>query len=545
MQVGRGMWKVVLISAAASAMHAAMAQEMPRLVQEQGRATLMVDGKPFWMLGAQVDNSSGWPERLQAVWPATEKMRLNALEVPVYWEQMEPEQGRFDFTVVDAIVQQARDHKMRLVLLWFGTWKNGKMHYAPEWVKSDPATYPRMKTKDGRPIDVLSPNAPANLAADRNAFVALMGHLRETDSQHAVVMMQVENESGSLGTVRDFGAAAQKEFEGQVPAELLRGLKKSGSGTWSQVFGDDADETFAAWSVARYIGQIAAAGKKELALPMYANNWLKSPRAFPITTVPGDDYPSGGPTINMMAVWKIAAPSLDLLAPDIYVPSSERYRMVMHEFHRPDNPLMIPESLGFGSFPGASGGSARYLYYALGEGAIGFANFGLDRFHVDGVMDAETASQLEGFRLLGSFERELAALAFAGKVKTAVEEPGISQQELTFGGWWAVISFPPSYDPPAPPVSTASDKRGLKAGRVVVASLGPDEFLVAGIDCRVQFALPVHAAGKQMQLLRVEEGRYDGTTWVSSRLWNGDETDYGLNFGSKGSLLRVKLGSYR
>ena len=525
------------------AIYSASAQEMPRLVQEKERATLMVDGKPYWVLGAQVDNSSGWPERLKAVWPAAEAMRLNTLEVPVYWEQMESERGRFDFTVVDAILDQAREHYVRLVLLWFGTWKNGKMHYAPEWVKSDTSTYPRMKTKDGRAIDVLSPNAPANLAADRDAFVALMRHLREADPQHTVIMMQVENESGSLGTVRDFGSVAQKEFEAQVPAELLRGLKKGGSGTWSQVFGDDADETFAAWSVAQYIGQIAAAGKKELPLPMYANNWLKSPRAYPISTVPGEDYPSGGPTINMIEVWKIAAPSLDLIAPDIYVPSSERYRAVMREFHRPNNPLMIPESLGFEPFPGASG-YARYLYYALGDGAIGFANFGLDRIHVDGPMSAETMSQVEGFRLLGSFDRELAALAFAGKVNTAVEEPGVSQKELDFGTWRAVVSFPPSYDPPAAPVSTTSDTTGLKAGRVMIASLGANEFLVAGIDCRVQFATPVHAGGKQMQLLRVEEGRYDGTTWVPSRLWNGDETDYGLNFGGKGSLLRVKLRSY-
>jgi beta-galactosidase GanA len=534
---------VVAMGISALALPFACAQEMPRLAVEQGHATLMVDGKPFWLLGAQVDNSSGWPERLQAVWPAAEAMRLNTLEVPVYWEQLEPEKGRFDFTVVDAVVQQAREHKVRLVLLWFGTWKNGKMHYAPEWVKSDTATYPRMKTREGRAIDVLSPNAPANLAADRDAFVALMRHLRETDAQHTVIMMQVENESGSLGTVRDFGGVAQKEFEGEVPAELLRGLEKTGSGTWAQVFGDDADETFAAWSVARYIGQVAAAGKKELALPMYANNWLKSPRAYPISTIPGEDYPSGGPTINMMNVWKVASPSLDLIAPDIYVPNSERYRGVMQEFHRADNPLLIPESLGFEPFPGASG-YARYLYYALGGGAIGFANFGLDRIRVDGVMNAETGSQVEGFRLLGSFDRELAALAFAGKVKTGVEEPGISQKELDFGAWRAVVSFPPSYDPPAAPVSTSSDTTGLKAGRVVVASLGADEFLVAGIDCRVQFAPPVHAAGKQMQLLRVEEGRYDGTTWIPSRLWNGDETDYGLNFGGKGSLLRVKLGSY-
>jgi beta-galactosidase GanA len=535
--------KAVVTGIGVLALRFAVAQDMPRLAVEQGRGSLIVDGKPFWLLGAQVDNSSGWPERLQAVWPAAEKMRLNTLEVPVYWEQMEALKGHFDFTVVDAILQQARDHKMRLVLLWFGTWKNGKMHYVPEWVKADTATYPRMKTRDGSMIDVLSPNSPANLAADRDAFTALMRHLREVDTQHTVIMMQVENESGSLGTVRDFSPEAQKEFEGKVPEELLRGLKKSGSGTWSQVFGDNADETFAAWSVARYIGQIAAAGKKEMPLPMYVNNWLKSPRGYPISTIPGEDYPSGGPTINMMDVWKIAAPSLDLIAPDIYVPSSERYRNVMQEFHRSDNPLLIPESLGFEPFADASG-YARYLYYALGEGAIGFANFGLDRIHLDAEMTAETASQVEGFRLLGSFDRELAALAFAGTVKTAVEEPGISQKELNFEGWRAVVSFPPSYGVAAAPLSTTSDTRGLKAGRVVVASLGENEFLVGGIDCRVQFALPIPAKGRQMQLLRVEEGHYDGTTWILSRLWNGDETDYGLNFGGKGSLLRVKLGSY-
>jgi beta-galactosidase GanA len=243
------------------------AQELPRLVQEQGRATLMVDGKPYMVLGAQVDNSSGWPQRLKQVWPAAERMKLNTLEVPVYWEQMEPERGKFDFSVVDDVLAQAREHKVRLVLLWFGTWKNGKMHYVPEWVKQDTKTYPRMMTKAGVALDVLSPNASANMEADRAAFVALMKHLKEVDAQHTVVMMQVENESGSLGSVRDFGLAGQKEFEGSVPAEVLRATGKSaraGAGSWAKVFGNDADETFAAWSVARYINAVAEAGKKEL-----------------------------------------------------------------------------------------------------------------------------------------------------------------------------------------------------------------------------------------------------------------------------------------
>jgi beta-galactosidase GanA len=531
-------------------------------MEDHGRATLMVDGSPYFLLGAQVDNSSGWPTRLDAVWPAADLLKLNTLEVPVYWEQMEPVRGSFDFSVVDALIQQARAHKMHLVLLWFGTWKNGKMHYVPDWVKSDPVTYPRMLSKSGAPIDVLSPNATANLDADRTAFTALMHHLKQADPQHTVLMMQVENESGSLGLVRDFSPMAQKIFDAPVPADLLKALNKQ-PGTWSQVFGNDADETFAAWSVSRYINAVAAAGKQELPLPMYVNNWLKSPRAFPITTVPGDDYPSGGPSINMFPVWKAMAPAIDLLAPDIYVPNSERYRAVMHEFHQPGNPLLIPESLGFEPFPGATG-YARYLYFALGDGAVGFANFGLDRLDI-AHPNLEMQAVVNGFALLGSFTPQLAALKFGGKLQTAVEEDGISQKELAFTAdgtpvplegahsapaapadtaWRVIVSFPPAYDPPAAPVSTTSDTTGLHEGRAVVASLGPNEFLVAGIDCRVQFALPIHSAGKQPQMLKVEEGHYDGAKWIPVRLWNGDETDYGLNFGGKGSLLRVTMGSY-
>ncbi len=519
----------------------AAAQQSPTLLQQDGRASLIVDGKPFLVLGAQVDNSSGWPDRLRPLWPIAARMHLNTLEVPVYWEQLEPARGRFDFTVLDQLLAQAREHHTRLVLLWFATWKNGRSHYVPAWVKADPATYPRMLTRAGTPLDVLSPNALANLDADRGAFVALTRHLALTDPGHTVIMIQVENESGSLGSVRDFSPAAQRLFDSPVPAPLVAGLHKP-PGTWSQVFGSDADETFAAWSVASYINQTAAAGKRELPIPMYANIWLKSPRGYPISTIPGDDYPSGGPTINMLPVWKIAAPALDLLAPDIYVPSSERYRAVMAEFHQPGNPLFIPESLGFEPFPGASG-YARPLFYALGAGAIGFANFGLDRVSLEAPITPEIAAQIEGFRLLGSFDRVLAALALAGSVQTAVEEPDIAQRELDYPGTRVLVSYPPAYDPPAAPVSTTSDTTQLHEGRVLVAALSPSEFLVAGIDCRVHFLAPIHS-GKQMQLLSVEEGRYDGETWIPLRLWNGDETDYGLNFGGRGSLLRVRVGNY-
>jgi len=562
---------LLLLSAACVAPVHATAQEssMPKLVEDHGRSTLLVDGQPYFLLGAQVDNSSGWPERLDEDWSKAKILGLNTLEVPVYWEQLEPSRGTYDFTVVDTILAQAREHQFHLTLLWFGTWKNGKMHYAPDWVKSDPATYPRMMSKTGQPIDVLSPNAPANLTADSSAFAALMHHLKQSDPQHTVLMMQVENESGSLGLVRDFSPTAQALFDAPVPADLLKALGRQ-TGTWQQVFGPNADESFAAWSVARYINAVAEAGKRELPLPMYVNNWLKSPRAYPVSTLPGEDYPSGGPTINMHPIWKAAAPAIDLLAPDLYVPNAASYRAVMHAFHYPGNPLFIPESLGFEPFPGASG-YARYLYFALGEGAIGFANFGIDRLPSStsnaNALDKESMAQINGFRLLGGFDRQLAALNFAGKLQTAVEEDGIAQKQLAFAAdglalstdglsvgkdsaaaantaWRAIVSFPPAYDPPAAPVSTTSDTTALHVGRAVVASLGPNQFLVAGIDCRVQFAPPVPSGGKLTQLLKVEEGHYVADKWIVTRLWNGDETDYGLNFGGTGSLLHVTLGTY-
>ena len=520
------------------------ASEMPRIDHANGCYTLVVDGQPYFELGAQVGNSSAWPEKLDTLWPKAAAMHLNTLEVPVYWQQMEPREGAFDDSLIDTAVNGARAHHLRLILLWFGTWKNGSSHYVPEWVASDTTRFPRTLTRDGHPIDVLSANAPANLEADSKAFTHLMHHLKEIDGdQHTVIMVQVENESGSLGSVRDFSPLAQKLFNAPVPAALTTALHKP-AGTWQQVFGDDADETFQAWSIATYINAIATAGKRELALPMYVNNWLKSPRGYPILTVPGTDYPSGGPTFNMLSVWKAAAPSIDILAPDIYVPNTGRYRIVMDQFRRPDNPLFIPETHGFGHFPGSEG-NARNLFLAIGAGTIGFSPFGLDAFtpEEDGKPNYEQQGLADNYALLEPISAELARLQFAGAVATAVEEPGIAQSDLTFGDWAAQVTFPPAYSASAD-VTGLSPTAALHMGRVLVAQLGPNDFLVAGIDCRVHFRrLPVNTT-TQTEFLRVEEGHYTNTTWTATRLWNGDETDAGLNFKSPGSILHVHLGTY-
>ncbi|MGZ3778498.1 MAG: beta-galactosidase, partial [Mucilaginibacter sp.] len=275
---------------------------MPALIEKNGRHALLVDGKPFLVLGGQVHNSSAWPGMMPKIWSAAETMHLNTLEVPLYWEQVEPQQGKFDFSLVDLLLAQSRQHHVHVVLLWFGTWKNGSNHYMPEWMKRGAAKYPNITGKNGHDIDSPSPHSKTTLDADIKAFTALMTHLKTADPVHTVIMVQVENESGSWGSVRDYSPMTQKLFEGNVPAELLKpevlkalNVPVGSAGTWQSVFGDRADEYFQAWSVARFIGQVAAAGKAAYPLPMYTNAALRDP----LTNPPATNYESGGPTDNV------------------------------------------------------------------------------------------------------------------------------------------------------------------------------------------------------------------------------------------------------
>ncbi len=511
------------------------AAEPPHIVQQGGRHALMVEGAPFLVLGAQINNSSSWPETLPKVWPALEAMHANTAEAPVYWEQMEPQPGHFDLSAVDLLVQGARDHHLHLVLLWFGTWKNGNMHYVPEWVKTNTAKYPRMINAAGEPIDVLSANSRANLEADKAAFVALMHHLKEIDSvDHTVLMVQVENESGGIGSPRDFSPTSNKEFASDVPDELLKITRKP-HGSWRDVFAGRADETFQAFHQARYVNEIAAAGKREFDIPLYCNVWLNYPIAeLPERQVPnpGIGYPSGGPTQDMLPLWKALAPSIDIIGPDIYSDDTPFDKTILETYNRPDNALWIPET-------GHGDSYAPLLFLALGNGAIGFSPFGIDRTAWTFAGTDGPKSHTENYALLAPMSRELAKLNFEGKLKTAVEVSGSSEQEVDFGPWQASIRFGfPQRDGRRPPGT--SDK----SGRALVAQLGPDEFLVTGLDASVAFHVPGRLPGLRMQILQAEEGFYDHGTWHRTRLWNGDQTDRGLNFKGEGSVVRIRLGTF-
>lgn len=507
---------------------------LTRLIEKNGRHAFLVDGNPFLILGGQAHNSSAWPALMPGVWKSVETMHLNTLEVPIYWEQIEPQPGKFDFSLVDTLLTQARQHKVHLVLLWFATWKNGSNHYMPEWMKRDAEKYPNITGKTGKPIDSPSPHSKATLDADIKAFSAVMRYLKQADAQHTVIMVQVENEPGSWDTVRDYSAKAQKLFEGDVPAQLLKpailkalNAPENSKGSWTKVFGDRADEYFQAWSIARFIEQVAAAGKAEYPLPLYVNVALRDPLTNPTAT----HYESGGATDNVIPIWKAAAPSIDLLAPDIYLSGSERILKVIDLYTRADNTLFVPEA-------GLIADNAKYFYDVLAHGGIGFSPFGIDD-NGDSSNDDHLAELLSPFAdeyaVAAPMMRELAQWAFEDKIKAVIEHEDGAEQSIKLGAWDAIIKFGSGRGGELKPNKDHN-------GKAMIVSLDENKFIMTGTNCRVTFRPTGSNTGRAWQYLKVEEGQYDHGIFKSLRLLNGDETDWGgPAIGDKPRVLRISL----
>jgi beta-galactosidase GanA len=491
---------------------------IPRIIERDGRHALLVDGQPFLILGGQSHNSSAWPGMMPQVWSAVKTMYANTLEVPIYWEQIEPQPGKYDFSFIDTLLIQSRKHNVHLVLLWFATWKNGSNHYMPGWMKNDPAKYPNITGKNGQPVDSPSPYAQAAMEADAKAFAAVMGYLKKADPQYTVLMVQVQNEPGSWDSVRDYSVAAQKLFKGLVPDELLKpevlkalNRPADSKGSWQEVFGSDADEYFHAWSVARYVGYVAAAGKAVNKLPLYVNAALRDPLSNPDAST----YESGGPTDNVIPVWKAAAPAIDLLAPDIYLYGSDKVLKVIDLYSRPDNALFVPEI-------GSNEENTRYFYSVLAHGGIGFSPFGIDQSGW-GTLE-ENAKRLESvgkeYALAGPMMRELAKWAFEGKIKAVVEREDHTEQTIDLGVWQAIVQFSAT-------MGRTAQANTKPTGKAMIVQLGDNEFILIGTHCRFTFRPVGVNAGKAWQYMKVEEGSYENGIFKHLRIRNGDETDWG------------------
>jgi beta-galactosidase GanA len=514
---------------------------VPHIETRGDRHALIVDGSPFLMLAGQVHNSSNYPAPLELAWPVLDRIGANTVEVPVAWQQIEPEEGKFDFAFLQTLLDQARKHDKRVVLLWFGTWKNTGPAYTPDWVKLDNRRFPRMKKPDGSDHDALSAMASTTLEADKRAFVQLMTYLRDHDRQNTVIMVQPENETGSYRNPRDYGPAAQKLFAQPIPATLAKALGKP-AGSWAKVFGDQADRAFNTWYTARYVDAIASAGKAIKPLPMYVNAALSDP----FKTPDPKDVASGGPQGDVLDIWKAGAPSIDIAAPDIYDRASRNVFRHLDLFNRADNALMVPEI-------GNAREYARYFWAALGRGAIGFSPFGMDDtgysnypLGARALDDATLAAFGAKYRVLGAAMRDWARIAFERPVWGVAKPDDGAPLSTVMGDWKITASFgewqfgQKQWFPKADPVAWAGDP----VGGMIVAQLSPDEFLLTGDFVRVQFGTREGGPANGM-VRRVEEGHFAQGIWVMDRVWNGDQTDYGLNLADRPVWLKVSMGRYR
>lgn len=505
---------------------------MPRLVKKGSLVTLLVDNKPYLVLGGELGNSSASGiSYMQPIWPKLRKMNLNTLVAPVYWELMEPAEGKFNFSLVDYLIKNARSNHIKLVLLWFGSWKNSMSCYAPGWVKTNSARFPRIKDKNGVPQEILSPFSASNLEADKQAFVQLMLHLKQTDSgYHTVIAVQVENEIGMLPDARSYDDAANTAFTQPVPAQLINYLQKNRDsllpetreiwgrngfkteGGWDDIFGKSVytDELFTAWYFGVYVNAITKAGKAVYNLPMYLNAALNRPNVKP------GAYPAGGPLPHIMDIWKAAAPTIDMYAPDFYNPD---FRHWCDLYARAGNPLFIPE-----------------IRFEPGVDAKAFFAFGnynclsFSPFSIESTVTSEKEPIGKAYNLL----QQLAPLITRYRAENAVRgfllSKDSSAKEVRLGNYVITVKHEFTLGWSA----GAKDNTWPLTGGMII-QVAPDEFYVAGTGIVLTFKSIL--TGKKAGLLAVDEGSFKNSVWVPGRRMNGDQDHQGRH-------VRIPAGEY-
>jgi hypothetical protein len=534
----------------------AASSDIPHL-RKQGTATqLIVDGKPFLARAGELTNNSATSlEFMQPVWPKLVDGKLNTVLAGVSWAQIEPEEGKFDFSVPDGVIRDARSHNLHLVFLWFASWKNGLSSYPPTWVKKDFDRFPRAQLVGGdipwpvltassavshskivgsMSLELLSPFSEANLNADAGAFAALMRHIKEVDGQqHTVIMIQVENEVGMQGDSRDRVAAANTAYAGPVPKELIDYLQQhketlipelrkvweaagfKTSGTWEEVFGKStaAEEIFMSWYFARYCGRVAEAGKAEYPIPMYVNAALtrKSSIADAIGKghtpgITGFYFAVGGPREDVLDIWRAGAPQIDILSPDAY----RDYEEFCEKYVRSGNPLFIPESNG------GPDGAARALYAFGRYDAMGYSRMGIDSPSApddDLTNSYDLVSQLAPLILQHQGNGTMSAVL--------LRNPKDPPQKIKVGNYTLEVAFlvPRKGAPLAenPPPASA-----------IFVAAGPDEYYAANIGSGLTVAFSPNTPGPEHAgLLTVEEGNFVDGRWVAGRTLAGDDSDQG------------------
>ncbi|MDR2806312.1 MAG: DUF5597 domain-containing protein [Dysgonamonadaceae bacterium] len=496
------------------------AKEIPRLEQNhQGVMQLIADGKPFIMLAGEVMNSSASTlESMAPQWEKLKKLNLNTLLLPVSWEQIEPEEGQYDFSIVVGLIKEARKQDIKLIFLWFGSWKNGSSGYAPHWVMRDTKRFPRMQTKNGENRPFLSNFSDELAKADAKAFGAMMKYIKKIDSEErTVLMVQIENEVGLLGDSRDRSLQAETLFTKEVPVPLIEYLQKNekqilpeiieqwkargkkSRGNWLELFGNEshnlADELFMGWYYATFINQVAAEGKKAYPIPLYVNAWT----IYPKDPVPGN-YPSGGPNARMLDIYQLAAPSVDFIAPDNY---NDDYGSKLKEFDRNGNPIFVPEAVAL--WRGEKWSGPAKAFYTLGEfNALGFSPFAIDNPAYD-----ENHPLKDAYRVLNNLTPLIVKHQGTGNMRGFMQQES-KRGKIDFGDYEMFMN----YNYPYP-------------GYGLVIRLSDDEFLVSGNGVDISFRSKKESL-TGISYGTIREGYFINGVWNTSKYLGGDEAMQGV-----------------
>jgi len=518
----------------------------PHLKKTENRTQLIVNGEPFLSLAGELHNSSSSSlEYMEKLWPILQELNLNTVLAPISWELVEPVEGQYDFSLIDGLITQARRNNMKLIFLWFGSWKNLVSTYAPDWVKKEPKRFPLYYNEHGERYQMLSALGEESWEADARAYTAIMKHIREVDAtEQTVIMMQVQNEVGTNFGDRDCSELATRAYEEQVPEKLISYLQRNKSnliqefeqlwadngykikGTWKEVFGEGArcNEIFMSWNLAYYIGKVIEAGKAEYNIPMFVN------AAIGRNTLKIGTYPSGGPVPFVMDVWRAAAPELDMLTPDIYYGD---FNKICEDYTLSGNPLYIPETRG-----GIMGAANAMRTFANFNG-LGFSPFGIERYvvHSDNPENALFAQTYEILNHLSPLivSRESKKQMVAAVLDTTTEN------SVMLGKY--KVDFM---------------RRGDEVGFAMLIELNPDEYIVVGHNISVEFSLNDRKNDEVIGFSFAEEGVYKDGKWTPERRMNGDQIMFSYSFsdsykkGKSGngltfrqlSLQRVGLYSY-
>lgn len=455
-------------------------------LKKQGTATqLLIDGKPMLILGGELSNSAATcVDDIDKVMPRMKEMGLNTVFVPAYWDLMEAEEGIFDFSLVDRVIEKARENDLRVIFLWFGAWKNSMSCYAPLWFKQDVKRFPRALTEKGKPLEIASAFSERVLEADKKAFSALMRHIADTDRENqTVIMMQVENEIGMLESARDYSPMAKKAWNSSVPTDLLKSLKLKKKGTWAEVFGTDiyAQEKFQAYYYARYVEQLCKAGREIYDIPLYVNAAMNSRGRKP------GEYPSAGPLAHLMEIWKCGAPSVDIYAPDLY---DTGFKEWVAQYKRPDNPFFTPETR-------LSENSGVRALYVFGEvDAMGFSPFAID----EGSL-AATSQVRSAYHLLDNLSPVLLENQGKGTMWGLLLDQQDKEVVITDDN----VTMTCRHFFTLPWDSRATDGSTWPEGGAIIMRLAKYEYLVAGNGVVVTFQTPSEKKDEE-DIVRGEDG---------------------------------------